>query len=85
MIAAISSPWRAISSWDTSIRMPTPPAQSHADLGIVLRIVIERSVNRLDALFLQAFETILHLFSRSGEWPFQSLTSPVTRSGSRER
>jgi len=34
--------------------MPTPPAQSQADLGIVLRIVIERSVNRLDALFLQA-------------------------------
>jgi hypothetical protein len=41
--------------------MPTPPAQSQADLGIVLRIVIERSVNRLDALFLQAFEMMVHL------------------------
>jgi hypothetical protein len=50
IIAVISSPWRAISSWDTSICMPTQQAQSQADLGIALRIVIERSVDRLDAL-----------------------------------
>ena len=51
--------------------MPTQQAQSQADLGIALRIVIERSVNRLDAL-----ERSLHI----SEAPTNQLIWPIPKS-----
>ena len=37
-----------------------------AELGIVWRVIVERSVNGLDALFLQAFEMVLHFLQSLG-------------------
>jgi hypothetical protein len=49
------------------------PENAHASLNadsslpdIVRRIVLERSVDRFDALLLQACEIVLHLLGRSG-------------------
>ena len=42
-------------------------------------------VDRFDTKSLESLEVVLHGFERFGECPCQSVTSPVTRNGSRER
>jgi hypothetical protein len=56
---------------DLEVRLPVRFArrqrwQSEAELGIVWRVIVERSVNGLDALFLQAFEMVLHFLQSLG-------------------